>query len=196
MTYREYLRSLRRGWWLVLVGLLLGSGAAAGVVASSAPQYQATMQLFVSTSGSSDVTDAVQGSQFSQQRVASYAELLEGRDLAKAVISRLGLEIPADELTERIEAAAVPETVLLDVTVTDPSPERALAIARAIAPAFSARVTELETPDGASTSPVQVAVVTTPELPTRPSSPDVLRTLAVGAVLGLLWTPRSGTTTP
>jgi capsular exopolysaccharide synthesis family protein len=186
MTYREYLRSLRRGWLLVLVGLLLGSGAASAFVATATPQFQATTQLFVSTPGASGVADAVQGSQFSQQRVTSYAQLLEGRDLAKAVIARLGLEASADDLMEQIEATAVPETVLLDVTVTDPSPERALAIARVLAREFGARVTRLETPAGASTSPVKVEVVTTPELPDRPSSPDIPRTLAVGSVLGLL----------
>jgi capsular exopolysaccharide synthesis family protein len=186
MIYREYLRSLRRGWWLVLLGMLLGAGGAGAIAVASTPQYQAATQLFVSTPGASDVAAAVQGSQFSQQRVASYAQLLEGRDMAKAIIDQLGLDLSADDLMANIEAAAVPDTVLLEVTVTDTSPERALAIARSVASEFRTRVTALETPDGATTSPVKVTVVSTPELPVEPSSPDVPQQLLLGAIVGLL----------
>jgi capsular exopolysaccharide synthesis family protein len=186
MTYRDYLLSLRRGWWIVLLGLVLGGALSGLIIVTATPRYEATTQLFVSTSGSSDLATAVQGNEFTQQRMASYAQLLAGRDMAKEIIDRLDLAMSSDDLISEIEATAVPDTVLLDVVVTDPSPERALAIAEAVAPEFRDLVTDLETPEGATTSPVKVTVVTTPELPTSPSSPRVPRDLGIGLGLGLL----------
>src|SRR4051812_20475406 len=98
MTYRDYLRSLRRGWWIVLLGVLLGGAASGLVIVTSTPRYEATTELFVSTSGSSDLATAVQGNEFTQQRMASYAQLLTGRDMAKQIIDRLDLDMSPDDL--------------------------------------------------------------------------------------------------
>ncbi|SDC39042.1 capsular exopolysaccharide family [Geodermatophilus telluris] len=186
MPYAEYIRALRAGWWLAVLGALLGAGLATAVVMASTPLYETNTRLFVSTVGTDDLATAVQGSQFSQERVASYAQLLESRDLMATVIDRLDLATTPDELQSQIEATVVPETVLLDVTVTDPEPERALAITSSVADEFGELVTRLETPEDATTSPVRIAVVASPELPTEPSSPRTARDVPLGAALGLL----------
>ncbi|MCV2491136.1 polysaccharide biosynthesis tyrosine autokinase [Geodermatophilus sp. YIM 151500] len=186
MTYAQYLRSLRAGWWLLVVGLLLGGAVATGLTAASIPRYQTTTQLFVTTGGATDLAAAVQGGQFSQQRVASYARLLEGRGLMSVVIDRLDLPLTADELGERIDAVPVPDTVLLDVVVTDTSPRRALDISRALQDEFADLIGDLETLESSSDASVKVTVVSPPELPSTPITPRAVRDLAVGLVLGLL----------
>ncbi len=104
MTYAQYLRTLRAGWWLVLLGVLIGGTAAAGVTAMSTPLYRVTSQVFVSTGAASDLATAVQGGQLSQQRVASYAQMLQSKGLATAVVERLRLPTTPDELRTRIDA--------------------------------------------------------------------------------------------
>jgi len=71
------------------------------------------------------------------------------------------------------------------VTVTDPSPQRAQAIAKAVGTEFSDFATTLETPTG-GTSPVRVSVTDQPEVPTTPSSPQPARNVALGALAGLV----------
>jgi receptor protein-tyrosine kinase len=150
------------------------------------PRYTAETQLFISTTESTSTSDVFTGSQFSQQRGASYARLLQGEELASRVVDELGLDLTPRELTEEISATAILDTVLLDVTVTDRSPERARDIAVAIGVEFPRMITELETPSGSDASPVKVAVVDRPELPERPSEPQTERYVALGIVAGLL----------
>src|SRR5206468_1711415 len=96
--------------------------------------------------------------QFSQQRAASYAKLIMGKDLSERVIKRLKLDMSPGELRGKLSATAVPDTVLIDVTVTDSSPERAQSIAEAVGTEFPAMVAQLETPQGGGVSPVRVTV--------------------------------------
>ncbi|SOE00417.1 polysaccharide biosynthesis tyrosine autokinase [Blastococcus haudaquaticus] len=186
MGISRYAGSLLRRWYYLVIGLALGAAAAAGVLQLMTPQYASNTQLFVSTAGATDLSAVAQGEQFSQQRAASYAQLLIGRDLAALVIADLGLETTPDQLPSQISAQVLPETVILDVTVTDESPERALAIARSVGEQFSALVERLETPRGAAVAPVQVSVVAAPLLPSEPASPDPVRILAAGMFAGLL----------
>src|SRR5258705_1757611 len=81
---RDCLRAVRRRWWLVAATVAATLGVATALVTLSVPQYATTMTFFVNTPGSG-VADSYQGGLFSQQRVKSYAEVLVGDRLAKAV---------------------------------------------------------------------------------------------------------------
>ncbi|MGY1774401.1 polysaccharide biosynthesis tyrosine autokinase [Geodermatophilus sp. SYSU D00804] len=186
MELRELAAALRSGWWFPALGLLLGCAIALGVGLLQAPLYSAQTQLFVSTTSAASSSDAYQGGQFSQERVASYAQLLQGEELAGAVVDQLQLDLSPTDVAREITASPVPETVLLDVTVTDPSPTRARDIAAAIGTQFGQLVSRLETPAGASTSPVRVTVVDAPEVPSTPAYPRTFRNVVLGAILGLV----------
>src|SRR4051794_5251254 len=90
---REVLGALRVRWWLPLLGLVLGGGAALLASLLATPLYSSHTQLFVSTTDPRSTTDVFQGGQFSQQRVTSYARLVEGDELAGRVVDRLGLRM-------------------------------------------------------------------------------------------------------
>jgi capsular exopolysaccharide synthesis family protein len=183
---RDYLRALRAGWALLLLGLVLGAGVAAAVSSALPKQYTVGSQLFVSTTTSGDLATTVQGGYYAQDKVASYAQLISSKDLAAAVIDADGLDVSPQQLVSRISATVIPDTTVIDVSVTDKSPQRALELARSLNDEFRAMIRRLETPPGATTSPVQVNVVASPELPTSPSSPTVLPDIALGGVIGLV----------
>ena len=82
MELGDYLRIVRRRWVSIIVCTVLAIGAAAALTSQMTPQYQSSAQLFISSSSSSDSGDAYQGSLFSAQRVASYADLVTGKELA------------------------------------------------------------------------------------------------------------------
>jgi capsular exopolysaccharide synthesis family protein len=183
---REVLAALRAAWWLPVLGLVVGGAVALAASLLQTPQYTSHTQLFVSTTDSATTSDVFQGSQFSQQRVTSYAQLLTGEELAGRVVDRLDLPLSPGQLTREIAATAVTDTVLIDVTVTDPSAERAQRIADGLGREFISLVGDLETPESGGASPVKVTVTDSPEVPSSPSSPQTTRNIALGLLVGLL----------
>jgi receptor protein-tyrosine kinase len=183
---REVVAALRATWWLPAVGLAVGAAVALAVSLLQTPLYTSHTQLFVSTRDSATTSEVFQGSQFSQQRVTSYAQLLTGEELAGRVVDRLDLPMSPTELAKEITATAVTDTVLIDVTVTDPSAERAQLIADGLGEEFITLAGELETAQPGGASPVKVTVTDSPEVPASPSSPQTARNIALGALVGLL----------
>lgn len=184
MELRDYLRVLRKQWRLIALCVLMATGAAALLTFTATPQYRTTVKFFVSTP-SDTANSAYTGGLFSQQRAKSYADILAGPATAEAVAGALpGAQ--AGDLQGTITATVVPDTVLLEATVTDPSRSRALEIARAVSTTFPQMVTDLEKPGDNGASPVKVSVVEQPELPSGAFTPRPLRNLALALVLGVL----------
>src|SRR5664279_4544992 len=126
MTLAQYVRLLRSQWLVVVLLALAGSAGAAGYAYQQTPLYQTQAQVFVSTSqGGSDVGALTQGSTFSQQRVKSYTELIVGPSVLQPVIDDLRLPIGAGDLAGEVSATNPLDTVLIDISVTDESPQRA-----------------------------------------------------------------------
>ena len=80
----------------------------------------------------------------------------------------------------------MPETVIIDLSVTDPSPSMAQALAQSYATALSDLVRRLETPVGASDPLITASIVDSASLPTTPVAPQPVRNLGLAVVLGLL----------
>jgi capsular exopolysaccharide synthesis family protein len=187
MDLRTYLHMVRRRWLLILSCFVLSVVAAMFVTARATPQYASTARLFISTPGS-DTTgvDAYQGSLFSAQRVASYADLVTGKALAQRVVDSLHLSESPSGLSGQVTSKVVTGTVLLDVTVTDPDAVRAQRLANAVASQFTFYIVGLETTAGKTASPIKATVVDSAGLPGTPVSPEPVRNIALAAVLGLM----------
>ena len=178
--------ALLRSWWLIVGCVLVGGLVAFAASLATPPTYTSEVRLFVSTTDGAPTNAVFQSSQFSEQRVTSYAELLTDDELAARVIDRLDLADTPDELAERVTATATPNSVLIDLSVTDSSPEMAQELARALSLEFIDLVAEVETPDNGESSPVKVSAIGSANLPDDPSSPRPVRYVAVGIFLGLL----------
>ena len=176
------LQAVRSGWWLLVSGLLAGLVIAGVLSWLTTPLYSSSTRLFVSVAGSTDTSAAYQGNLFSQQRVTSYAQLLTGEKLAGEVVDALRLDLTPAEVAGKLTARALPDTVILEVTVTDTSAVRARDIADSLGRQFADEVVELE----ADVSTVKVSTVQPAKLNPEAVSPDVTRNLALGGVLGLL----------
>ena len=186
MEIRDYLRILRNRWKLITAMLALGVLAALAFSLLTTPKYAASTQLFVSTTGQENTTAAYQGGLFSQQRVTSYSELIQGQQVAQRVVDTLKLPVGAAQVASEVSVNVKTDTVILGVTVTDPSPERARDIANALSQQFTQLVTELETPQGSTSAAAKVTVVQQASLPTAPVVPQTTRNMGLGAVVGLL----------
>ena len=185
MDLRDFYRLVLRNLPVVLVSVLFGLGVSAGITYSMTPIYQAKIQLFVSTPSSAlDVSALVQGSSFSQQRVKSYAQIVNGPETLKPVILKLDLPYTYERLAKNVTATAPLDTVLISVTVSDPDPYLAARIANAVGQQFAITANSLEISGSTNSSAIKVSMVKTASLPKSPSSPKTALNLLLGLILG------------
>ena len=187
MDLKRFVDVLRSHWLMIVVVVVLCTGAAGAFVWHQTPSYTARTQLFVSTPTTpGNLSLTYQGGLFSQQRVLSYARIVSSPRVARTVIDSLRLPMSVEQLQRAIHASVPVNTVLIDVTVDDRSPERAAAIAREIGVQFPRFVSSLETPPGRNVTPVKVSVTSPAEVPSTPSSPRRELALAIAAFVGLV----------
>ena len=186
MELKDYIRIIRKRWRIIIAAMLVVLAGAALATALSPKVYEAQTQLFVSTSGGNDSGALLQGSNFTQQRVKSYADVITTPKVLDPVIAKLGLDTTASKLGTHITATVPLDTVLIEVAVTDSSPRQAAEVADAVGKQFTSTVAELEAVSETKPSPVKISIVKTPTVPTDPISPKPTRNLALGVVLGLL----------
>jgi capsular exopolysaccharide synthesis family protein len=185
MELADYLTILRKRWLSITLCALLGLGSGLGVSLATTRIYSAQAQVFVSVRGAQETTgEMLQGANFTVRAVRTYAQLVTSPRVLTPVIDELGLPTTAVELARRVSASSPLDTVLINVSAQDTSPELASRIANATATSLARVVAELETPAG-GVSPVQVSTVRNANVPTTPSSPNLLMNLALGALVGL-----------
>jgi capsular exopolysaccharide synthesis family protein len=185
MGVHELVRAIRRRWHILLGAIGLAIGLSAALTALAVPQYATSVTFFVTTP-SQGVTDSYQGGLFSEQRVKSYVELLQGDRLARAAATDPDIGLTPQQIQNEVRAYGVPDTVLLRATVTDSDRARSTRVASALAQHFVELVQALETPPGASQATVKVEVVAGPQGASTPVSPRPARNLALAGLLGLL----------
>ena len=185
MELRDYLKVVRRRWRVIVASLIVVVAIASLVTLKTTPQYESRSRIFVSTTDQT-ASEAFQGGNFAIQRVSSYADLTKGQELSSRVIHDLHLKIAPAELAGKIQTTVVPDTVILEIAVTDPDPAQAQRISQAVAIELRDFVSELETPPGKSNAPIKATIVDSANLPTSPVSPKPVRNLGLALVLGLL----------
>lgn len=182
MDLRDVLQAVRSGWWLLVTGVLVGLALAGTLSWLATPLYSSSTRLVVAVAGAPDTSAAYQGNLFSQQRINTYTPLLTGKSLAGEVVDELDLDLSPAEVAGKVSARVLPDSTMLEVTVTDTAAERAKAIAAELGRQFRDRVVEIE----AEVTPVEVTTVEPAEVNADPVSPVIPRNLALGGVLGLL----------
>lgn len=186
MDLHDFVKLLRTRWITIFVTALVGVLAAITVTLIQTPQYESSTRLFVSASSGASATEVFQGMRYSQERVISYTELIMGETLAQRTIDRLDLDMTPGELIENITAKAIPDTVLIEVLVLDPSPVRARDIANAVSDEFVLMARELETPAPGARPDARVVVEQRATIPNKPVIPKRFRNLATGVVIGIV----------
>ena len=186
MTFTEYLTVLQRRWRVWAPILVMGIAVALAIGAMVPVKYTAVSTSFVTVTESPNAGSGgvFQNSQFAVQRVKSYAPLSSSPEVLQPVIDQLDLNMTIRQLREMVEVTSPPETVLLQVAVTDRNADRAARIADAISIQLAELIEALETPRERPVSLVKVSLTQPAEVPVRPSSPGLILTLILGAVAG------------
>ncbi len=185
MELIQYWRLIVQNRIVILASTLVGLVIAAAITFTTTPLYESQAQIFVSTPASTlDISALATGSSFSQQRVKSYAQIINSPKTLEPVIQRLGLKMDATTLSSMVTASAPLDTVLISLTVTDTDPKRAAEIANAVADQFGITVGDLELHGIGVDSPVKVSTVKDAIPAGSPASPKKAINLALGLLLG------------
>lgn len=183
----DYIRVLRKSWLLIVVLAVVGAGVAAAYSLTKAPTYTASSQVFVSTQTSNNTSDLVQGQDYTQQRITSYAGLVTTPAVLQPVIVGLHLDVTPAQLAKQVSATAPLNTTLLQITATSTNPKQAADIANATAESVTTVVQSLETTDADQhQSPVKLTRVQDAVVPLSQSSPNIPLNIALGLIVGLI----------
>ncbi|MEA2582888.1 MAG: tyrosine-protein kinase [Thermomicrobiales bacterium] len=137
-------RIARRWWWLLLLAPLVAGLTAYWASSQQEPLYSASATLLINQAQQSDQQQLAQ-IQAGERLGATYQRLVSTDPIINAVIARLGLPFTPGELRDKVSAGAETGTQLLRVSVSDTDPERAAAIANAVAEEFPFYLAEKST---------------------------------------------------
>jgi capsular polysaccharide biosynthesis protein len=189
LTVSEFAAVLRRQWLPVVVSAVLGVTIAVCLALFAVtPTYSATVKLYVSGAGA-NADDRLNNGEYARTHISSYADMINSNDLLQAV--RDDLHLPPtqdgvlDDVADSISASNPLDTLIIDVTVKDSSPQRAQAVAAAIGQVYDPVVARLESPSDESQSPVRISVVSPPSTPIAQDSPSRKVYAAGGLLVGL-----------
>ncbi|MBO3741925.1 polysaccharide biosynthesis tyrosine autokinase [Actinoplanes flavus] len=185
MGLRDYFRVARRHRWLLAASVAIALGVATIININTTPVYAARVTFFFS----SPVTMAGElypASLFNVGRLSTYGELLTSDEVVTPLAATPGIDMDADQIRAAIASEPLPDTVMMEVSVQDPDPDRALLLLTHLTGRFERVVERLERPTPVQPSTVNVTVVSGPALDAAPVSPDVLNNLALALVAGLI----------
>jgi succinoglycan biosynthesis transport protein ExoP len=182
---REYLDILRRRWMSIVIITLVTLASVAAVTLMMPKAYTATTRVFFAVNGDS-VSALAQASSFIEKQMASYAEVATSPKVLDKVVEQLGLGTTAVDLANSIEANVSLDTVIIEIAATDPDPRQAARIANAVGTELTKAASDLSPGLADGSEAIRATTLAVAQVPTSPSSPNILRNLGAGLLLGLL----------
>jgi succinoglycan biosynthesis transport protein ExoP len=193
LELRDYLRALKRSWMLMIVLAVIGAAGGFAYTALQKPSYAATAQTYVSARTAGSLGDAAAGVTYVQQAVASYASVATMSYVLKPVITGLKLDMTPAQLATEITTTTSGTTAVLEITATDHSASRAIAIANAVAKQLSVAAMSL-TPESVATggataatsASIKLTVVDPAVAPATATGPSRALVIGGGAAGGVV----------
>ena len=172
----ELFHVVMRKMWIIIASMLIGAlimGVYTKVMVT--PLYKATSTIYIlgnKSENNVEMSDLQVGSQLTKD----YQELIKKRSVLEPVINKLNLDMSYEGLKSSVSISNAQDTRLVEISVTNPSPELASKIADEIALTTIDKVAEVMKTDKPSL--VEKAFV-----PTSPVSPSLPKNVILGALL-------------
>ncbi len=173
-------RSVLRYWWLVLLVTVAAVGGAIGITTTTIPLYEARGTYVIGPSDALQQPESIVRSFDSLQGqgiVPTLVELLSSKSIAETVGRRLDLD-PTQVAEFEVRANVLSSSNTLELTVIGPDAEASAQLADGVGSEASAVFESLY-------SVYQIVPLDTPTAPDEAFSPDPVRNVVLGALLGL-----------
>lgn len=177
----DVLYLLRKLWskkfFIVFVGLLVGTIALLGSVFFMKPKYTSTTRIYV-VSRSSDTSLTNQDLQAGSYLVNDYKEVITSSEVLSSVIDQEKLSMSTGELSKEIAVTIPTDTRVISIAVTDTDAQRACDIANTVRQVAAEKIKAVTKVD-------DVTTLESATKPSHPSSPNVKKNAAIGALAGI-----------
>lgn len=172
---------LRKVWskkfFIIFVGLLVGTIALLGSVFFIKPKYTSTTRIYV-VSRSSGTALTNQDLQAGSYLVNDYKEVITSNEVLASVIDQEKLSMSADQLSDEIAVNIPTDTRVIAISVTDTDAQRACDIANTVREVAAEKIKAVTKVD-------DVTTLESATKPSHPSSPNVKKNAAIGALAGV-----------
>ena len=166
----------RKKFFIIFVGLLVGTIALLGSVFFIKPKYTSTTRIYV-VSRSSDTSLTNQDLQAGSYLVNDYKEVITSSEVLSSVIDQEKLSMSASELSKDIAVTIPTDTRVISISVTDTDAQRACDIANTVREVAAEKIKAVTKVD-------DVTTLESATKPSHPSSPNIKRNAALGALVG------------
>ncbi len=132
MELRIYLAVVRKWLWLIVLSVAIAATSSYLASRAATPLYQTKTTLMVGRAIQSPDPTSID-LWASQQLATIYVQMVTREPILHGAIESLGLQMDWRALAGQVHAAAIPQTQFLEISVVDSNPQRAKALADAIA---------------------------------------------------------------
>ncbi len=135
MEIKLYFRMLQKNWWLILLTAMAALTVSLAISYAAIPQYRSVARFIIIPSSSlTSGADVVRSLDTLDRRsvVATYAEVMNSSRILESSTNFLSLDITAIIKDYTIQAVDLPDSSVLELTVSGPDPELAAQLANAI----------------------------------------------------------------
>ena len=155
----------------------MGTIALLGSVFFIKPKYTSTTRIYV-VSRSSDTSLTNQDLQAGSYLVNDYKEVITSSEVLSSVIDQEKLSMSASELSKDIAVTIPTDTRVISISVTDTDAQRACDIANTVREVAAEKIKAVTKVD-------DVTTLESATKPSHPSSPNVKKNAAIGALAGV-----------
>ncbi len=168
----------KKAWLIVILCVVVGSSAYLYTKLFVEPRYSSSITLYVNNKSTNNFTGTITPSEqtAAQSLVKTYIAILMTDDTIDLLKSKIDLDYTEGQLKGMISAAAIEDTEIFRVTVTNDSPENAQIIANAIIDVLRDRIYDIT--EG------KMNVVNDATLNKKPVSPNAEKKAVLGAGIG------------
>ena len=177
----DVLYLLRKLWsrkfFIIFIALVVGTVALLGSVFFLKPKYTSTTRIYV-VSRSSDSSLTNQDLQAGSYLVNDYKEVITSNEVLSSVISQENLSLSTSELSNMISVNIPTDTRVISISVEDTDAQEASDIANTIREVAAEKIKSVTKVD-------DVTTLESATKPSHPSSPNVKKNAAIGALAGV-----------
>lgn len=182
ISLQEVIKIIRKRWLLIISLVVISVGISVGIsFYVLTPIYQAQTQILVNQKGGLSDVYAWQSIETDLRLINTYNVIITNTAILTPVIDELNLDVTSEELSKQISVSNESDSKVVNISVQDPDPSRAVEISNTISEVFKETVPELMKVDN-------ITILSEAKLSDNPSpvKPNKILYIFITAVFGLM----------